>query len=249
MDFVEFGGPETYADELFVCHPDAPIDAVHHAAWDGDVEEVVRLIGEWPQRLRLRVYNVPAVMLGGEIVCTKSPLELAICRVYEALVERLLALGADVDIRGPWGWIALMSACMDKKASILNMLLKAGAPANSRDSDGITPLIAAAGMGSPECVALLLAQWGIVLEAKEFGQGRTAAHFAAGKETTTGVLDPCVLSSLRSLLLPSFCVLFAIYAFFPSCASKHITKTLYTFFPPSPAPIPTPPRTEHISHL
>ena len=111
-----------------------------------------------------------------------------------AVVERLLALGADVAPRShDDGRTALQEACWAGKPRTVTLLLDAGASINARDKLGFTPLIWAAIRGRSGCVRLLLARGGDALEvdAQTEGDGMTALHAAVG----------CMRDKIAQLLL------------------------------------------------
>ena len=81
---------------------------------------------------------------GGSTRRTDSGETPLICAAFtgrDAVVARLLALGADVGLRDRYGSSAAHRACYGKHASTLALLLDAGAPFNARDNDGRTPLM------------------------------------------------------------------------------------------------------------
>jgi hypothetical protein len=75
-----------------------------------------------------------------------------------ALVNLLLAHGADVNARGPKGATALMSAVISAQkgdTTLVSVLLDAGAQAEVQVATGVTALGYARDFGSPELVRLL----------------------------------------------------------------------------------------------
>ena len=88
------------------------------------------------------------------------PLMLAAHRGQDAVVARLLALGADVGLQSVRGSSATHWACSGKQSSSLGLLLDAGASMDSRDEFGRTPLLVAAAHGLTDSVALLLERFG-----------------------------------------------------------------------------------------
>jgi ankyrin repeat protein len=112
-----------------------------------------------------------------------------------ALVERLLAAGADVNAKDNYGDTALIAAADDGHTDIVERLLAAGADVNAQNNDGRTPLIAAAKGGninpwddedyirvarerSTDIVRRLLAVQGIKVNAQN-KDGETALTIAA----------------------------------------------------------------------
>lgn len=122
----------------------------HEAAWIGDETEVARLVAEDGRRLNQQIQQGP--WQG----CT--PLMMAADMGWEAVVSRLLALGADVRPRDRWGRTAAHLACSgDGSGPALALLLDHGAPLNLFDDyERYTPLMTAASAGATACVAVLL---------------------------------------------------------------------------------------------
>ncbi|KAL5260603.1 hypothetical protein ACHWQZ_G010677 [Mnemiopsis leidyi] len=71
-------------------------------------------------------------------------------------VQRLLALGVDVNYTNTDGISALHQVCIDGNAEIAEILLRAGPNINAPDNDGWTPLHAAAQCGYTDLARLLL---------------------------------------------------------------------------------------------
>jgi ankyrin repeat protein len=98
------------------------IDGVAHqprSSW-----EVERLVEEAGIRLNARGCR------------GRTALMLATWRDHEAVVERLLALGADVGLRDSFGQTAVHWACMGNRTSNLALLLDSEAPINARSTSG-----------------------------------------------------------------------------------------------------------------
>ena len=91
-------------------------------------------------------------LIGG----TDSDLILAARDGHAAIVERLLAAGADVNGVGENDWNALMLAAREGHTAIVERLLAAGADVNAKDYAGNTALILAADRGHTAIVKLLL---------------------------------------------------------------------------------------------
>jgi ankyrin repeat protein len=73
-----------------------------------------------------------------------------------AAIRSLLAAGADVDARGPFGDTPLSRAASNGHEKSVRLLIKAGADVNAKSSEGYTPLILAARYGRTAVVRLLL---------------------------------------------------------------------------------------------
>ena len=91
-------------------------------------------------------------LIGG----TDSDLILAARDGHAAIVERLLAAGADVNGVDENDWNALMLAAREGHTAIVERLLAAGADVNAKDYAGNTALILAADRGHTAIVKLLL---------------------------------------------------------------------------------------------
>ena len=143
---------------------------IHRAAWDGDVAALDRLVAEDGELLNA---------LSQVELCT--PLMLAACRGQDAVVARLLALGADVGLQSARGSFATHWACCGNRRSSLALLLDAGASMTVYNDHEQTPLMVAAGTGATDCVTLLLARLGDGA-GEELGtvdnDGDSAAHIA-----------------------------------------------------------------------
>jgi ankyrin repeat protein len=100
------------------------------------------------QVLMFQAYLTPALVdvllqKGLPVNCTnamrETPLQVASARGNEALVERLLAHGADVKLQCSLGCTALHDGELDVDIAI--RLLSAGAVVDARDNQGQTPLM------------------------------------------------------------------------------------------------------------
>ncbi len=141
------------------------MEAIHDAALDGRLAEVNRLLEEDPGLLNARGLN------------GHTPLMHAARRGRDAVVARLLQLGADATARSEGGWTAAYVACQNDKASTLALLLDAGASINARAEAGATLLMAAAFGSSANCLPMLLAREGPALELDaQTNGGVTALH-------------------------------------------------------------------------
>ena len=94
-----------------------------------------------------------------------------------AVVELLLAAGADVKAKNNIGWTALHYAATRGYAAVAELLLAAGADVDAKSEYGSTALHFAAARGYDDVVELLLVA-GADVEAKS-NTGWTALHYAA----------------------------------------------------------------------
>ncbi len=83
----------------------------------------------------------------------ESPLMLAALQGNLALVRRLIALDADVNKPG---WAPLHYAATNGHVDVMRLLLENHAYIDAESPNGSTPLMMAAGYGTPEAVKLLL---------------------------------------------------------------------------------------------
>lgn len=120
--------------------------SIHDAAYDGDLAALNRLLQEDGGLL-----NTQNTDDGG------TPLICAVAFKRDAVVTRLVALGADVELPDVHEATAVSFACSNNAAPCLALLLDAGASHTTRDPLGLTPLMVAALRRSTECLKLLLA--------------------------------------------------------------------------------------------
>ena len=126
--------------------------SIHLAVFEGLLDVVNRLLEEDPGLLNARDDH------------GYTPLMYAALRGHDAVVARLLQLGADVHARTGHGYTAGHEACHANKASTLALLLDAGASINARTELGGTLLMVVALGGATDCLRLLLARGGPALE-------------------------------------------------------------------------------------
>jgi ankyrin repeat protein len=157
------------------------VDVGVFSSYDGDLAQINRLLEEDGGRLNAQVQGytrVDTVIVDG---CTL--LHLAAWRGHDAVVARLLGLGANMGLRNAYGDCATHWACERNRASCLALLLDAGASFNERAGYLLwTRLMVAASHGATECVQALLGRGGDTLELDATtGTGETALHKAAHK--------------------------------------------------------------------
>jgi uncharacterized protein len=122
------------------------------------------------------------------------------------MAQFLIAAGANVKATTRLGGLTpIFMASKNGSAAMIELLLKAGADANSTDSHGTTPLMFAAGAGSTDAVKVLL-DHGADVNAKETTWGQTALMFAASLNRAEAVTmliahgaDPKVTAKVASL--------------------------------------------------
>jgi len=108
------------------------MDPIHQAAYDGNAAKVARLVQKDGQRLNAGTRG--CFCLSGFKV---TPLMYGACMGHDAVVERLLSLGADVDRRDRNGSSAAHWACSFQSPSTLALLLDAGASLNAWYGNGL----------------------------------------------------------------------------------------------------------------
>ena len=105
-----------------------------------------------------------------------TPLMVAARRGEGALVEQLLAAGAEVDARSPYQRTALMVAAEAGRAGVVSTLLGAGADPGLRDRGGGTALTLAAASGQAEALWAVFAAGGATPEARQEAFRAAFAH-------------------------------------------------------------------------
>jgi ankyrin repeat protein len=122
------------------------------------------------------------------------------------MAKLLLAAGANVQsVTREGGITALLMACQNGSAAMIEALLRAGADSNAVKSNGTTPLMMAAASGSVDAVKALL-DHGANLNTKESAHGQTALMFAAAlnraaviKVLTANGADANIATNVRKL--------------------------------------------------
>jgi ankyrin repeat protein len=109
-----------------------------------------------------------------------SALHWAVYNDDLALVDRLLAAGADVNASNDYQSTPLTEAAVIGNSTVLRKLLAAGAKVESRNADGQTALLILARSSNVEAAALLIAR-GADVNAREQWRGQTALMWAAAE--------------------------------------------------------------------
>jgi ankyrin repeat protein len=146
-------------------------DPVCQAARAGDVPKVEQLVRD------------NAALLDAVDGWGRTPLFWAAWNGNQALVERLVAQGANVNFVDNHGTTVLMAAVNSHKKAIVALLIDKGADVNPKTKWGDTPLLAAAGQ---QDVIDLLVSKGADIRAKDI-TGRTLLHRSAGQLSEQGV--------------------------------------------------------------
>ena len=110
----------------------------------------------WTVLLELIHAAVAATNDTAAVQPSRPPLIVAVERSDRRAVERLLADGADVEVRTPDGVTPLYAAAFHGYADLLRVLIKAGAKVAGRAAHGRTALFAAAAEGRVNALKVLL---------------------------------------------------------------------------------------------
>lgn len=105
-----------------------------------------------------------------------TPLHLAATYGHTALIDPLLACGADIDAESRGG-TPLHRAVIGKDTAMVDLLVRRGADVNAIVAPGMAPLARAVILGHREIAAILLAHGAAVDTADDVG--RTPLHWAA----------------------------------------------------------------------
>jgi ankyrin repeat protein len=97
-----------------------------------------------------------------------------------ALIERLLAAGADAKVKNDYGATPMSEAAVVGNVQVLRKLLAAGADKESANADGQTALMVLARTSNVEAARLLISR-GAKVDAREQWRGQTALMWAAAE--------------------------------------------------------------------
>lgn len=122
-------------------------------------------------KLNIFVFTWLALAVGA-YAADESPLFDAIRKGNKAVLEELLAKGADVNAKGIYGRTPLYAAVSSGLKDIAELLLAKGADINAQNENGMTPLHMAVDAGKNDAVEFLLAN-GADINIKN-DQGETA---------------------------------------------------------------------------
>lgn len=177
----------------------------------------------WPlPRRRLRAADIPAAAIVGDVDAVRRLLDLglpveavdrqgctALLRAagggHGALVDLLLARGANASCSADTGATPLSAAVSMRQAGIVDQLLGAGARIEQRLPGGLTALMLSCALGLPDMAARLLGG-GADIHARD-DEGRTALHCAAmfgfatvDRARLVALLDTLLLAGAESEL-------------------------------------------------
>ena len=155
---------------------------IHTAARAGDLPQVAERLSQQPELLDARAP-------GGE-----TPLHYAVLGRNTAIVDFLLARGADVSVQDSAGRTPLHFAAMLDNPELINALLAGGADVNVADACGDTPLHLAAIRFRPEALRALLAAGADVNAQNK--RGETPLHVLG---SAARVRDPEFVQLIESL--------------------------------------------------
>eukprot|EP00968_Pinguiococcus_pyrenoidosus_P012483 scaffold1096_cov171-Pinguiococcus_pyrenoidosus.AAC.4 len=152
--------------------------SLHDAAERGDVEEVMRLVGEGADKE------------SQEEIDGTTPLLAAVEKGHLEVVQVLLVCGANKEAANNKGWTPLNAAAQKGQLEVVQALLDRGANMDAANNNGATPLCSAARHGHLEVVQALLHR-GANMEAPD-NNGATPLYVAAGNghlEVVQALLD------------------------------------------------------------
>lgn len=147
--------------------PKPKLNDVHRAVWDG-------IPGGLRQEIRIAA---PGEIDAGDEY-GRTPLFVAIYRVWPYAVDKLLDAGANPDIPTPSGETPLIRAIRAEQPDICAMLLDAGADPRATYTAGASAIHFAAQLGSTEMVSAILDEAPDVVDT--MGDERTPLHLAVG---------------------------------------------------------------------
>lgn len=139
-----------------------------------------------------REINAPLQL---ENEASRSFLQMCAVRKDETVIKKLLALGANPNIRDSEGWTALGRVTEDADDEVAALLLAGGADANAPcNANGETPLFLAAtsavvGMYARQSILETLIEGGADPDARDRKTGMTALCAAIGKGRASDVIE------------------------------------------------------------
>lgn len=144
-----------FALPLFLTACAGPQQRMTQAALMGDTAAMDSLLNSGSPEI-----NTPVVLDKSQAACpghtTLTPLQAAACAGQEAVVKKLLARKADIDLAVGGGQTPLLLAMANDHDDVVRLLVQSGARLESTDVAGNTVLMLSAGKGNRALVEFLL---------------------------------------------------------------------------------------------
>lgn len=126
------------------------------------------------------------------------------CR-NETVPLNLLPNGTKVELprtSADYGATALFNAILKSRAHMIDSLFKHGVDVNVQNSDGMTPLMAAASTGNLEIMQLLLAKGATIDIANNFGENARGIAIRYGHPEAADLLQATEKNTVRAKVAP-----------------------------------------------
>jgi len=153
------------AEEIDAKSGSRPTKSLHHAAAEGDVEQVKKLIAA-------------GAAINAKDSDSYTPLHRAVQAGNRAIVTLLINKGADVNAPGRWTARPLHAAAWEGHVELVKLLIARGADVNAWQNNAWTPLHSAAAQGHEAVAEILIAGGADVNLHRE---GGIPLHTAAGQ--------------------------------------------------------------------
>lgn len=151
---------------------------IHRAVRKGKLSKINFILVERPESV-----NARDKLLGG------TPLHTAAWGKNKAIIEVLVANGADIDAKDKYGKTPLAEAVVWGSIDVVETLIALGASINIKDSDGGTPLDWAVANGRKDCVEVLLAHGANVNAISKIWAPLHEAAFHGSKDIAEFLID------------------------------------------------------------